>query len=173
MKPSWWKRVCRHAALSLLAVAASSCAVMTPPGMLPAGTSIDEARRAFGGPTGQYALPNGGTRLEFAQGSFGRQTFMLDFDASGRLVSTQQVLTPATFATITPGMSQTDVLSRIGRPVSVFPIGWQNLRVWNYRFGGLEGDCVLFQVSISNATGLVTEAGQGYDPACDGPNTRD
>lgn len=167
------KRVGGAALLLFLAFVASSCGVMRPPGMLPPGTPIDEARHSFGGPTGQYPLPNGGTRLEFAQGSFGKQTFMLDFDSGGRLVTTQQVLTPVTFATIAPGMSQVDVLSRIGRPASIFPIGWQNLRVWNYRFGGLEGDCVLFQVSISNATGLVTEAGQGYDPACDGPNTRD
>ena len=59
---------------------------------------------------------------------------------------------------------------RIGHPVSVFPIGWQKLQVWNYRFGGLEGDCVLFQVSFADATGRVTETGQGMDPACDGPN---
>jgi hypothetical protein len=166
-------RILRAAAAIALALAASACAILKPPGGLPPGTSIEEARRSFGGPTGQYPLPNGGTRLEFAQGGFGRQTYMLDFDAGGHLVTTQQVLTPNTFATIKPGMSQTDVLSRIGRPVSVFPIGWQKLQVWNYRFGGLEGDCVLFQVSIGNASGLVTETGQGYDSACDGPNSRD
>ncbi len=161
--------------LLLLAISlgAVSCGVLNPPGALPPGASIDEARRSFGGPTGQYALPDGGTRLEFAQGSFGKQTFMLDFDASGHLVANQQVLTLDVFATIKPGMSQTDVLSRIGRPAFVFPVGWQQLQVWNYRFGGLEGDCVLFQVSISNATGTVSQAGQGYDPACDGPSRKD
>ena len=157
--------------LAALVLALSACAVLTPPGALPLGTTIDEARHAYGGPTAQYPLPGGGTRLEFAMGSFGKQTFMLDFDASGHLVANRQVLTPDVFATIKPGMSQLDVLSRIGRPVSVFPIGWQQLQVWNYRFGGLEGDCVLFQVSISNASGLVAEAGQGVDPACDTGST--
>jgi hypothetical protein len=160
--------------LVALMLAMNACSVLHPPGALPLGTTIDEARHAYGGPTGQYPLPGGGTRLEFAMGSFGKQTFMLDFDAGGRLVANRQVLTPDVFASIKPGMSQIDVLSRIGRPVSVFPIGWQQLHVWNYRFGGLEGDCVLFQVSISNASGLVAEAGQGYDPACDaGSNGRD
>jgi len=167
------KRTFGWAMLASLAVAASACGVLNPPGAMPLGTPIDEARHAFGGPTGQYPLPGGGTRLEFAQGSFGKQTFMLDFDASGRLVAKQQVLTPAIFATIKPGMSQLDVLSRIGRPASVFPIGWQQLHVWNYRFGGLEGDCVLFQVSIGNSSGLVTESGQGTDPACDAGSNRD
>ena len=163
----------RVAAAALLAAALASCAVLRPPATLPVGTPIAEARQAYGGASAEYPLPNGGTRLEFRQGSFGRQTFMLDFDATGRLVSTQQVLTPATFATITPGMSQGEVLSRIGRPAFVFPVGWQQLQVWNYRFGGLEGDCVVFQVSISNATHTVAEAGPNTDPACDHGGDRD
>ena len=55
---------------------------------------------------------------------------------------------------------------RIGQPAFTFPVGWQNLQVWNYRYGGLEGDCVVFQVSISNATRAVTETGPNTDPAC-------
>ena len=82
---------------------------------------------------------------------------MLDFDASGRLVATQQVLTPSTFATIKPGMAQDEVLARIGRPAFVFPVGWQKLQVWNYRFGGLEGDCVVFQGLDQQRDPPVTE----------------
>jgi hypothetical protein len=151
-----------------MAVAAlGACTVLRFPAALPAGTSIAEARQTLGGPTAEYPLATGGSRLEFRQGAYGRQTFMLDFDASGRLIATRQVLTPQTFATIAPGMSDGQVLSTIGHPAFVFPVGWQNLQVWNYRFGGLEGDCVVFQVSISNATRTVTEAGPNTDPACD------
>jgi len=161
-----WRGMLLVASLAaVLSIAA--CAALRPPGGLPIGTPIDQARQSFGGPSGEYRTPVGGTRLEFRQH---KQTYMLDFDAAGRLVARQQVLTPAVFATIRPGMSQADVLYRIGHPVSVFPVGWQRLQVWNYRFGGLEGDCVLFQVSFADATRLVTETGQGMDPACDGPN---
>ena len=166
-------RIVRGAAAALLLGSLAACAIVRPPAALPAGTPIAEARGAFGGASGEYALPDGGTRLEFRQGSFGRQTYMLDFDAGGRLVATRQVLTPATFATITPGMDQDEVLARIGRPAFVFPVGWQQLQVWNYRFGGLEGDCVVFQVSISNATHTVSEAGPNTDPACDHGGARD
>ena len=133
-------------------------------GTLPAGTPIADARQSLGGPSAEYAVPGGGTRLEFRQG---RETYLLDFDAGGRLAASRQVLTPQTFATIQPGMSQDDVLARIGRPAFVFGIGLQHSTVWNYRFGGLDGDCVVFQVSISNASHTVTEAGQNTDPACD------
>jgi hypothetical protein len=45
-----------------------------------------QARASFLGPTGEYPLPGGGTRLEFARGAHGKQTYMLDFDAAGSLV---------------------------------------------------------------------------------------
>ena len=152
-------------AAAVLTASLVACAGLRPPGALPVGTPIAEARQGFG-PSAEYPLPGGGTRLEFRQGSFGRQTYMLDFDAGGRLVSTQQVLTPANFEAIRPGMSQQEVLARIGQPAYTFPVGWQQLQVWNYRFGGLEGDCVVFQVSISIVTRAVTETGPGPDPVC-------
>jgi hypothetical protein len=156
-------------ALSLV-VAMAACTVMRAPASLPPGTTIAEARQTFGAGD-EYPLPNGGTRLSFPRG---KDTYMLDFDASGRLVQSQQVLNPQTFATIQPGMPQAEVLTRLGRPAFVFPIGYQRLQVLNYRFGGLEGDCMVFQVSISNATGNVTEAATGADPRCSaGDKARD
>jgi hypothetical protein len=162
----------RIVAAVLLASGLGACGSLRPASSLPPGTPIAEARRALGGPSGEYPLPGGGTRLEFRQGTFGHETHMLDFDAGGRLVATRQVLTPQSFATIQPGMTQGDVLARIGRPSFMFAIGWQQSQVWNYRFGGLEGDCVVFQVSISNATHTVTETGPNTDPACDRSSER-
>jgi hypothetical protein len=153
-------------AAALLAVALTGCATLAP-GSLPPGTPIATARQALFGPSGVYPLPGGGTRLEFRQGSFGKRTFMLDFDPSGLLVSSQQVLTEPNFATITPGMSEREVLMRLGHPAHAFNVQWQKLHVWNYRYFG--GDCVWYQVSISDATGQVTETGNGPDPACDAP----
>ena len=148
-----------------LAALAASCGVLQSPDRLPAGTPIDQARGGLGGPNGQYALAGGGTRLEFARH---QETFMLDFDAAGRLVSSRQVLTEADFATIVPGLPRDEVLLRIGHPTWIFNVGWQRLQVWNYRFRAPLG-CVIFQVSIS-ADGRVREAAQGYDPACDAPS---
>ena len=152
----------RRLAPLVLFTAIAGCAYMRPPASLPLGTPIADARQKLGG-ADEYPLPNGGTRLSYPRG---KDTYMLDFDASGRLVRSEQVLTPQTFATIQPGMPQAEVLTRLGRPAFVFPVGYQKLQVLNYRFGGLEGDCMVFQVSISNATGNVTEAGTGADPRC-------
>ena len=155
--------------MALAVMALSACATLAP-GALPPGTPIAEARASFGGPTGEYPLPGGGTRLEFARGAFGRQTYMLDFDASGRLVKSEQVLTEVNFATIQPGMTAEQVRMRLGRPAQIFYVPWQKLAVWNYRW--FQGDCVWYQISIGES-GRVTESGVGSDPACDVSGPRD
>ena len=152
----------------LLSFAAASCSIFNPPGSLPIGASLEQARQSFGGPTGRYRLDDGGTRLEYASPSFGKQTWMLDFDANGRLVAKQQVLDEAHFAQIVPGLSQQELLFRLGHPAWIFGVGRQNLDVWNYRFAIPLG-CTIFQVSVLR-TGVVKEASQGWDPACDAPN---
>ncbi|MEO5844900.1 MAG: hypothetical protein ABIQ33_08655 [Caldimonas sp.] len=159
----------RLSAALLLAAAAASCTLFKSPASLPPGTAIAEARKVLGAGD-EYRLADGTTRVAFRRG---KDTYMLDFDAAGRLVRNQQVLNLSTFATIQPGMSQSEVLTRLGRPAFIFPVGYQRLQVWNYRFGGLEGDCMVFQVSIGNTSGHVTETGTGPDPECSRDSSRD
>lgn len=152
-----------------MATAVLGACTSLAPGGLPPGTSIAQARASFLGPTGEYPLPGGGTRLEFARGAHGKQTYMLDFDASGSLVDSQQVLTEQNFATIVPGLPAAEVRMRLGRPAEVFNVPWQRLQVWNYRY--FTGDCVWYQISISEV-GRVTESNYGTDPACGAPASR-
>ncbi|HET6599498.1 MAG TPA: hypothetical protein VFG60_06005 [Burkholderiaceae bacterium] len=158
------------AVIALLGALLSGGCASWSPGSVPLGTPIETLRARFFPPTGEYPLPDGGTRLEFAQGSFGKLTYMLDFDSHGTLIASDQVLDEAHFAKIAPGMSASEVRMRLGRPADVLWIGWQKLDVWNYRY--FEGDCIWFQVSLNQA-GRVTETGYGPDPVCDGPNIRE
>ncbi len=155
-------------ALALFAATGTGCALIAP-GAFPPGTSIDEVRHSPARPTAEYTLLNGGTRLEFAMGAFGKHTYMLDFDASGKLVSSQQVLTEANLATITPGKSDAWLRINFGRPAKVDSVGRQHLKVWSYRYA--DGECEWYQVSVSDE-GSVLGANKTWDPACDGPNGR-
>jgi len=158
-----------RATLTLVTTGAAlaGCAAIGPGG-LPPGTSITDARRAGFGPTAEHALPDGGTRLEFA---FGKETHMLDFDRNGVLVSSEQVLTEANLASIAAGTSSADVRLRFGRPIWIYGVRYREpQQVWNYRFDS--ADCVWYQVSISDATQRVTETSLGPDPACDAANDR-
>lgn len=157
------------AATTILLGTLAGCGTFAP-GHLPLGTPIAKVQGGLLNPTGRFPLPDGGTRLEFSEGSYGRETFMLDFDRRGLLVKNTQVLSLRNFESIAIGTPAYDVRFRLGRPAQIFGVGWQDLQVWNYRW--FEGDCVWYQISISNKTQLVTNGSQGPDPICDGPNDR-
>jgi hypothetical protein len=158
----------KHISILAALAAAAALAGCTTPGNLPPGTPIATVRQGVFGPNGEYALPNGGRRLEFARGSSGKETWMLDFDASGALVASEQVRTQANFDNIARGMPAEEVRMRLGRPSDVFGAGWhEHIHVWSYRFP--QGDCFWFQVSIRDADQKVSEAGMGPDPVCNGP----
>ena len=125
------------------AVVAAGCASIGP-GALKPGASADDIRAQMGAPRASYALPNGGQRLEF-RGS-GANTFMLDVDASGKLVNWVQVLNENNFRNIGPGMSTEQVLMTLGRPDDTSRVGRQGAEVWSYHFQNTQ--CLWFQVAF-------------------------
>src|SRR5215510_12508922 len=108
MKTRW---IAMLAAVGLLA----ACAGGAPPKDL---TGRNEAAviQAMGQPTGRYTLPGGGTRLEYAKGPAGSDTYMVDLDAQGRVVQVDQVLDASHFDAVEPGMKSETLLRFIGRP---------------------------------------------------------
>lgn len=151
-----------NAALAALAVL-SGCAGYSPSGLTPGATEA-AVRAQMGGPTGRHALPEGRSRLEYARGPAGRHTYMLDFDAAGRLQSWTQVLTEPNFARVQPGWTAEQLLTELGRPTQeqVYPLG--QVRVWSYRFDSW--DCSWFQVTVALSDARVTQTGLGPDPRC-------
>ena len=145
------------------ALAAAGCAFMNPAATVPAGSSVDAATRALGRPTGEYALPAGGKRLEFARGPFGKHTWMLDFDANGALRSTTQVLHEANFNAVRAGMGRDELLRSIGHPSESTTIPRTRELVWSYRYE--TPFCQWFQVGLDGA-GQVTGSNYGPDPMC-------
>ena len=141
----------------------SACSAYGP-GDVRVGQTADDVSRSMGPPTGRYALKNGATRLEFARGPYGKHTYMIDLDASGRVAAWRQVLDEAHFAQVAPGQSQDDVLQLLGHASDTRFIGWQKLVVWAYRYDTSE--CQWFQVSL-DAQGRVHDTSYGLDPHCD------
>ena len=153
------------AALAALGLAlAAGCATMGNPRSLPAGASEAEVIAVMGRVTGRYTFADGGTRLEFARGPQGRETWMIDFDAAGRMIDSTQVMDLYYLTRIEPGMTTDAVLIRIGHPGSINRVGRQGVTVWNYRFP--TNDCLWFQISF-DAEGRVISGSQGIDPQCD------
>jgi len=150
--------------LALLSAAAgiAACSAFAPVSVRP-GQSADDVARSLGQATGRYALPQGGTRLEYARGPFGKQTYMIDLGADGKVQTVRQVLTEANFATIQPGESRDDVLLKLGRP-SERRGAFRNTELWAYRYDAIF--CQWFVVTM-NPDGRVRDTGYVPDPLCD------
>ena len=161
-------------ARSLAAAAACAAALLGGcagygPSEVAAGQTEGDVARSMGAPTGRYALPGGGTRLEYARGPHGRQTFMIDLDPAGRVTGWRQVLTEANFLRVVPGMPRQELLLLLGRPGEVYGVPWQHAQVWNWRYP--TNDCLWFQVTVT-LDGVVKDAGHGIDPRCAGTTNR-
>ena len=154
---------------AILAALASAC--MTPP---PApGQSGDEVLRSWGTPTARYELPQGAQRLEYATGPYGRSTWMVDLDATGRVSSARQVMTEpflTGFQGRLPGMPRRELLLNLGTPGDRRGGGRQGGEIWSWLYE--TNECLWFRVSVGDDL-LVRDGGFYPDPACDRPDATD
>jgi len=127
------------------------------------GSNLATVTQRMGAPSGDYALPSGGHRVEYSGGAYGRQTTMFDFDAAGALQRAEQVRDESHFNAIRAGMLPDEVLSRIGHPSTTWAIPRQNQVVWSYRYES--PFCQWFMVGI--AEGRVADTSYGPDPLCE------
>jgi hypothetical protein len=149
----------------LAALALTGCAaVLSPEGLV--GRSDREVGQQLGSPTGRHTLPDGGTRLEYATGPFGRHTWMLDIDAQGRVARSEQVLGEQRFAQVREGMTRDELLRLIGRPGETRHGGRAGGEVWNWRYP--TNDCLWFELGMID--GRVRAPGYAIDPRCDAPS---
>ena len=142
----------------------SACNSYSPNSLAP-GSSLEDTTRAMGAPTADTALPGAGRRLEFARGPYGKHTYMLDFDAQGRLLRWEQVLVEERFNAIRSGMDGAEVRAQLGRASDQYVVGWHERQtVWAYRYE--TPFCQWFQVGI-NTQGKVVDTAYGPDPLCE------
>jgi len=155
--------------VTLATLALASCAGLRP-AVPTAGQSEAEVLQRWGRPSARYPMPDAATRLEYASGPYGRETWMVDVDAAGRVTAVAQVLNEAHFADFqgrAPGMSRDELLRTLGRPGESRSGGWQGGQVWAWRYP--TNDCLWFQVSIGD-NGIVRDGAYGIDPRCDAPS---
>ena len=139
------------------------CASTYGPQSLGSGATINETLAKMGSPTARYAR-EGGERVEFARGPYGKHTYMLDFDAQGRLAHWDQVLTEQNFNTVREGETREQVLLAIGHPSDIRALPVQGRTLWSYRYDAVF--CKWFQVGL-DASNKVVDTGYGPDPLCD------
>jgi len=154
----------------LVAVLLGACAYPGS-GHYDPGTTSAEVIQRMGRPTAEHPLASGGRRLEWTGGAYGKRTYMFDFDASDRLVRTDQVRDEAHFNAIKAGMNAQQVLTEIGSPSTTWNIGWQHQTVWSYRYETPFSLCQWFMVGMT-PQGQVADTAYGIDPKCDAGGSR-
>ena len=151
-------------ASGLMVMVLAACAGYGPGADVQPGSTEAQVVQSMGQPTGRYALSSGTQRLEFARGPYGHHTWMIDFDAQGRVARVDQVLSPRHFALVLPGQSRDQVLQTIGRPGERMGM-MRNGQIWSWRYPN--NDCLWWQVQL-DAQGVVTAAGYAPEPRCNG-----
>lgn len=144
----------------------AGCSSYAPPSDVSSLTPNQLINR-MGQPQTRRTLADGGVRLEYPTGPYGKQTWFVDFDASGHAIRSEQVLTEKTFNQITPGMTQNEVRQRLGAPGEVRSLARSRGVVWSYRYEN--SFCQWFQVEIA-LDDTVRSAGYGEPPECDRPD---
>ncbi len=130
LQPRLWRAGAAAALLGLLAACAGN-----PFGAdVPPGTDRQAVIARLGQPTGVVRI-EGGERLQYSQQPFGQRAWMIDLDASGRVVRSAQALTAANFQRIQPGSwSRADVEREFGPPARIDGVASWNGPILTYRW---------------------------------------
>ncbi|HEY8048345.1 MAG TPA: hypothetical protein VIE63_04175 [Ramlibacter sp.] len=151
----WWIA----AVLALLA----ACAGFPQGGFdIPAGTPRDAVIARAGAPTRVVPLPAGGERLQYSLQPVGQEAWMVDLDASGKVVRSFQALTFENFIRILPGWAMADVEREFGPPAKFDSVmSWRG-PIWTYRWRDVANADMFYYVYFDDS-GIVGRAHQGME----------
>ena len=131
--------------------------------------SESDVRLKFGEPEKIWDGVNGSKIFEYNRQPAGAKNYMITIDASGKMSALRQVLTPANFAKIQPGMMMEEVRKRLGKPMKMTP--FELNRTWHYDWrymdGPNESDKKIFTVVFDRDL-RVLSTGSIDDPALRG-----
>jgi len=134
------------------------------------GTPREQVIARAGAPARVVPLPGGGQRLQYTLQPMGRHAFMVDLDATGRVVRSRQVLTAAEFQRIEPGRwTRDDVEREFGPPAWVDRVASWDGPVMTYRW--TDGSDMFYWIYLDRQ-GVVRRAHPGME-FVNAPNDRE
>lgn len=135
------------------------------------GTGRQDVLARLGPPTRVVAIP-GGERLQYSLQPFGREAWMVDLDAGGRVVrAPRQVLAAAEFQRIVPGLwTRADVEREFGPPARVDGVASWSGPVLTWLWRDADRSDMFYWVYLDER-GVVQRAHQGME-FVNAPNER-
>jgi SmpA / OmlA family len=151
-----------------VAMLIAGCSSYSGSGLKSGISNQNDTRASMGEPAAVHRAATGADHVEsweYPRGPAGRHTFMARFDAQGKLVRIDQVLTAATLRALRIGQDTRDDVRRLlGRPAFVRQIG-RDPEVWDYAAIASTGYPRLVRILVTfNGAGVVTGAGEMEEP---------
>jgi hypothetical protein len=148
-------------ALALAALLLAGCDVQRIAELEVGVTTEADVRAKWGEPAAVYADDDGTRTLEYPRQPAGQVNYMLVIGPDGKLRAMRQVLQPAVFAKVEPGLDKAQVRRLLGRPAKTQTYALKQEEVWDWRFAdGAQGK--VFSVTF-DASGRVTATGTTLD----------
>ncbi len=127
--------------LPLLGLLLAGCASYAGRGLIPGEARGEDVIARMGPPAMEWTNPDGSRLLAYPRGPLGVHTYMVHVGADGRLQFIENVMDPRSFARITPGMNQEQVLRTLGPSIPAWTSysrardelawGWRYCDEWN------------------------------------------
>ncbi len=122
-----------------------------------------DVRAKFGEPEKVWDGEGGVRVFEYNRQPTGHRNYMISIGQDGKMASLRQVLTPANFAKVQPGMMMEEVRKMLGKPMRVVPYELKKETYYNWRYLDAPNTSMVFSaVMDSNMRVLRTES--GLDP---------
>jgi hypothetical protein len=128
----------------------------------PGVSTEQEVRGIFGTPAAMRDLGGGTRGLVYPLGPEGLHTLLLKIGPDGRYAGYDNLLTRANFETIRPGLSEAEVLQRLGPPGSTQSYALKRQRALEWRF--LDGNDARMFVVMLDSSGTVVSTAIEEDP---------
>jgi hypothetical protein len=129
---------------------------------VPAGTPRDAVIAQMGQPSRVVPIP-AGERLQYSLQPYGREAWMVDLDASGRVLQTRQVLTDGNFHRIEAGKwTRDDVEREFGRPAWIDRVSSWSGPVMTYRWRDTANSPMFYWVYLDERN-IVQRAHPGME----------
>jgi len=144
----------RSAYSVLLALFLAACASYGGYGLQPGTSTADDVRRVMGPPAMTFDTRDGGQELIYPRGPMGNETYIAFVAADGRLAIIRQVLNDGNFDSLELGLSEEEVLRRLGPPRDGMSYPLSRTHSWDWKYMDTWGYPALFSVTF-NAEGRV------------------
>ncbi len=122
-----------------------------------------DVRARFGAPDQIWDGPGGERVFEYDRQPSGHQNYMIGIGADGRMTALRQVLAPAYFARVQPGMASDDVRRLLGQPMKKTHFALKNEVAWDWRYMQPPRTSMVFTVWFG-PDGRVLRTGSAPDP---------